>query len=161
MNNRHGDGSNKHRTETEEGGERHCGQRRRLKNLCKQGWDKQQARVLSAGSSKMTARYVGSRLTWNMSFARERETRDAAAWNAEHMLGDFWKAQVNCKFMCNVSKATQGALLSGLRAVAGQNGSFTENWLLSHGSVSEQIGASTPCTDEEDLGQSAKKKTIF
>ena len=34
---------------------------------------------LFAGSSKFTVRYLGSRLTWNMSFAKERETQIAAA----------------------------------------------------------------------------------
>ena len=36
-------------------------------------------------------RYLGSRLTWNMSSATERDTRIAAAWNAVHMMGQFWK----------------------------------------------------------------------
>ena len=86
---------------------------------------------LFAGSSKTTARYLGSRLTWKMSFAKEMETRIAAASNAWRMLGELEKSSVNFKFECNVFKSTdQGALHSGLCAFAGQNGSFTRNTLF-------------------------------
>ena len=40
-----------------------------------------------------------------MSFARE--TRIAAAWNAWHMMDEFWKAQVDHKYQCNDFKATR------------------------------------------------------
>ena len=80
------------------------------------------------GLAKTNVRYLGSRLTWNMAFAPEKDSRMDAAWNAWHMVGHFRKATVNFKFKCNVFKATvQGALLSGLCAFAGQNGSFTES----------------------------------
>ena len=76
-------------------------------------------------------RFLVSRLTWNVTFATQKETRITAAWNAWHMKGQFWKAKVDFKFKCNVCKATiQGALLSGLCASAGQHESFTENELF-------------------------------
>ena len=79
-----------------------------------------------SGSSRTNVRSLGSCQTWNMAIAAEREIRINAAWNAWHMMGQFWKAKVNFKFQCNVFKATvHGALLSGLCAFAGQNGSFT------------------------------------
>ena len=80
-----------------------------------------------AGEPKTKVRYLGCLLNWDMSSATERETRIAAVWNAWHMLGQFWKPQVDFKFKCNVFKATmQGALLSGLCTCAGENGSFAE-----------------------------------
>ena len=84
-----------------------------------------------AGESKTKVRFLDGQLTWNLSFATERETRIAAAWDAWHMLGQFSKKQVDFKFKCNVFKATiQGALLSGLCAFEGQNGSFTSKELF-------------------------------
>ena len=82
---------------------------------------------LFARSSKTTARYLGSRLTWNMSFAKARGTRIAAAWNTWRMLGDCWKAPVNfkCQMQC-VGGNCAGCVFSGFRAFAGQNGSVTE-----------------------------------
>ena len=44
---------------------------------------------LFAGSSKFTMRHLGSRLTWNMSFAKERETRIAAALECVANVGRF------------------------------------------------------------------------
>ena len=83
-----------------------------------------------AGISKTKVRYLGNRLTWNMAFAAEKENRTRATWNAWHMMGQFWKATVHFEFKCNVFKATvQGALLSGLGAFAGRNGSFKESEL--------------------------------
>ena len=50
----------------------------------------------------------------------EKEIRITAAWNAWHMMEQFWKAKVNSKFKCNIFKATvQGALLSGLLRLGG------------------------------------------
>ena len=86
------------------------------------------------------------------------------------MLGDFWKAQVNLIFKCNVFKATvQSALPSGfcawfLRLVFAPLQARTEFYrerALSLGSVSEQIGASTSCDDEKELGQLAKEDRHF
>ena len=79
-----------------------------------------------AGLSKTKVRYLGSRLTWNIAFSAENDSRINAAWNAWHMVGQLRKATVNFKFKSNVFTATvQGALLSGLYAFAGQNGSIT------------------------------------
>ena len=44
--------------------------------------DTRRVRALLAGELKTKVRYLGSRLTWNLSFATERETGLAAAWNA-------------------------------------------------------------------------------
>ena len=83
---------------------------------------------LFARSSKTTLRYLNTRLTWNMTFAKERETRIAAAWNAWRMLCDFWKAQVFTKYKFNVFEAmVLGAIFSFLCAFAAHNGGFTEN----------------------------------
>ena len=58
--------------------------------------------------------------------AAEKQLRIDEGWNASHMIGQFGEARVNFKFKCNVFKATvQVALLTGLCAFAGQNGSFT------------------------------------
>ena len=46
---------------------------------------------IMAGESKTKVRYLDGQLTWNMSSATETETRISAAWNAWHMLGQFWK----------------------------------------------------------------------
>ena len=46
---------------------------------------------LFAGSSKTKVRHLRCRLTWNVSFATERETIIAAARNAWHMMGEFRK----------------------------------------------------------------------
>ena len=60
-----------------------------------------------------------------MSFAKELETRNTAAWNAWRMMGDFGKAPANFKFKCIVCKAiVQCAPHLGLCAFAGPNGSF-------------------------------------
>ena len=44
---------------------------------------------LLAGSSKFTVRYLSSRLTWNMSFAKEREARSAVALECVANVGRF------------------------------------------------------------------------
>ena len=46
------------------------------------GLGQETSQGLLAGSSRTTARSLGSGLTWNMSSAEERETRIAAALNA-------------------------------------------------------------------------------
>ena len=46
----------------------------------------------------------------------------------------------------------QGALLLGLSAFTGLNGSVRER-TVSFGTVSEQTGASALCCDEEELGE--------
>ena len=46
---------------------------------------------LLAGESKTKVWYLDGQLTWNIPSATETETRIAAAWNAWHMLGQFWK----------------------------------------------------------------------
>ena len=85
-----------------------------------------------AGSSKFTVRYLGRRLTWNMSFAKETETRIAPALECVANVGRFLVCASQRQLKkCNVFKATvQGAILSGLCAFAGQNGSFTKNGLF-------------------------------
>ena len=45
----------------------------------------------------------------------KKEIRIRVAWNAWHVMEQFWKAKVNSLFKCNIFKATvQGAVLSGL-----------------------------------------------
>ena len=85
-----------------------------------------------AGSSKFTVRYLGRRLTWNMSFAKETETRIAPALECVANVGRFLVCASQRQLKkCNVFKAiVQGAILSGLCAFAGQNGSFTKNGLF-------------------------------
>ena len=54
---------------------------------------------------------VGSNLIWDVLVARERETRNAAAWNAWRMLGAFLKTLVNFDFFVRLVDATvQGVL---------------------------------------------------
>ena len=48
---------------------------------------------LLAEKLKTKERFLG-RLTWNMSFATERETSIAAAWNAWRMMDQFPKADL-------------------------------------------------------------------
>ena len=81
---------------------------------------------LLAGSSKFTVRHLGSRLTWNMSFAKKRETRTAAALGCVANVGRFLDCASQRQLKkCNVFKETvQGAILSGLCAFAGQNGAL-------------------------------------
>ena len=87
---------------------------------------------LLAGSSKFTVRHLGSSLTWNTSFAKERETRIAAALECVANVGRFLECASQRELKkCNVFKAiVHGAILSGLCAFAGQNGSFTKNGLF-------------------------------
>ena len=62
---------------------------------------------LFAGSSKFTMRHLGSRLTWNMSFAKERETRIAAALECVANVGRFLECASQRQLKkCNVFKAT-------------------------------------------------------
>ena len=76
---------------------------------------------LFAGSSKFTVRYLGSRLTWNMSFAKERETRSVVALECVANVGRFLESAGQRQLKkCNVFKATvHGAILLGLCAFAG------------------------------------------
>ena len=57
----------------------------------KWSWRKQRDREFLAGESKTKVRYLDGQLTWNMPSTTETETRIAAALNAWHMLGQFWK----------------------------------------------------------------------
>ena len=58
----------------------------------KWAWPQAARQGILAGESKTKARYLDGQLTWNMPSATETETRIiAAAWNAWHMLGQFWK----------------------------------------------------------------------
>ena len=84
-----------------------------------------------AGISKITVRYLGSRLTWNMSFAKERETRTAPALECVANVGRFLECASQRQLKkCMFNATVQGAILSGLFAFAGPNGSFTENGLF-------------------------------
>ena len=123
--------SNGHCTEAEEGGECRRDARRWIYVLTDGPGASSAARESCGGDSKAKVRYLGSRPTRNMSFATERETRTAAAWNAWQMLGEFCTAKVDFKLKRKrlQSKSIQGALQSGLCAFAGQDGSFTENEL--------------------------------
>ena len=97
-----------------------------------------------------------------MTFATERETRIASAWDAWHMMGQFWKAQVDFKFMCNVFNATyQGALLSGLGAFLGQNGSLTQNKLSPLKACQNKLARRLLAMTTRKLGRRAKKNDKF
>ena len=86
----------------------------------------------SAWEFKVHGEILGRRLTWNMSFAKKRETRTAAALECVANVGRFLDCASQRQLKkCNVFKETvQGAILSGLCAFAGQNGSFTKNGLF-------------------------------
>ena len=105
-----------------------------------------------AGISKTKVRYLGSRLTWNTAFA---------GWNASHMIGQFGEARVNFKFKCNVSKATvQVALLTGLFAFAGQNGSFTEGDLNQLEACQKKLARRLVAMTRRNLDTEPKKGQI-
>ena len=105
-----------------------------------------------------------------MSFAKKKgETIIAAAWNARHMMGLVWKAQVDSQYKCNVFKATvQGALLSGLCAFARNfYGSCTEDELFPleacHNRLARRLFAMTKRNwdSEPKKGNFEKKKKLF
>ena len=77
------------------------------------------------------------------------------------MLGDFWKAQVEFKFKCNVFTTTiQGALLSSSCAVACQKGSLSETELSSLDACQNRLARRLLCNDEEELGQRALRERV-
>ena len=82
--NRQGDGNNGHRTEPEEGEERHRSKRRRIKVGARRVGASDMPGA-PCESSKTRVRYLGSLLTLNISFAKGRGTRTAAVWNAWHV----------------------------------------------------------------------------
>ena len=123
-------------------------------HLCKQVLVKRHVRDPLLGSSKFTVRYLGSRLTWNMSFAKETETRIAAALcvaNVGRFLDCASQRQLK-KVQCVQSNCTGCDPLGFVRFCRPEWELYKE-WILPVESVPEQIGASTLCNDKEDLGQ--------
>ena len=100
---RQGEDSNGHCTEPEEGGECRRDVRRWIYVLTDGPGASSVARESCGGDSKAKVRYLGSRPTRNMSFATERETQTAAAWNAWQMLGEFCTAKVDFKTQVQTS----------------------------------------------------------
>ena len=80
---------------------------------------------------------------FNLECVQKSGKRIASTWNAWHMMGHFWKAREDLKCQCS-------ALLSGLWAISGEDGSLTENELFPEKSQ-KQAGDTAPCNDEEKL----------
>ena len=125
---------------------------------------------LLAESSQTKVMCLGSRFTLYYVLRKKKgETIIAAAWNARHMMGLVWKAQVDSKYKCNVFKATvQGALLSGLCAFARHffYGSCTEDELFPleacHNRLARRLFAMTRRNwdSEPKKGNFEKKKKV-
>ena len=110
---------------------------------------------LLAGSSKFTVRHLGSRLTWNMSFAKERETRIAAALECVANVGRFLEcaSQRQLKKVQCVQSNCIGCDPLGFVRFCRPEWELYKEWTLPVESVPEQIGTSTLGNDLEDLGQ--------
>ena len=108
-----------------------------------------------AGDSKAKVRYLESRPTRNMSFATERETRTAAAWNAWQMLGEFCTAKVDFKFKHKrLQSIHTGRTAVRLVRLSGTRWTRCER-------CQNKLARRLLVDDEERLGQRAKKRSRF
>ena len=89
--------------------------------------------------------------------ATERETRIAAAWNAWHMLGQFWKPQVDFKFKCNVfPKQPHRAHCCQACALVQDKMEASQRMSSSLWKDARITCKTAGCSDEEKLGQRAE-----
>ena len=118
----------------------------------------QAARHVSlAGDSKTK---VVSRPTLNMSFATERETRTAAAWNAWKMLGEFCTAKVDFKLKRKrLQSVHTGRTTVRLVRFCGTRWKLHRERAVKD--ARKKGGKTSPCNDEEKLGQRAEKRSRF
>ena len=110
-----------------------------------------------AGTSKTKVRYLGSRLTWNMAFAAEKEIRTRAAWNAWHIIEAVLESKRKFQVQVQRLQGNGGALFSGPRASAGQKRTLHRERAASAGwrGVPEQACEAPPCIDEPKKRQAS------